>query len=58
MDEQDSNSWRKLQQKSVLKGTGLAIWLLIAYSVGLDELPRAFAAIAETGMPGKLMLEF
>ncbi|MGH7842718.1 MAG: zinc-binding dehydrogenase, partial [Candidatus Binataceae bacterium] len=31
---------------------------LITRTVGLGELPHAFAALGKTGMPGKLMLEF
>jgi (R,R)-butanediol dehydrogenase/meso-butanediol dehydrogenase/diacetyl reductase len=36
----------------------LSTTAMITHTVGLDALPRAFAAIGETGMPGKLMLEF
>ncbi|HLW70548.1 MAG TPA: alcohol dehydrogenase catalytic domain-containing protein [Candidatus Binataceae bacterium] len=31
---------------------------MITHTVALEELPRAFAAMAESGLPGKLMLEF
>ncbi len=31
---------------------------MITHIVSLDELPKAFAAIGESGIPGKLMLEF
>jgi threonine dehydrogenase-like Zn-dependent dehydrogenase len=31
---------------------------LITRAVSLDELPKAFTALGESGIPGKLMLEF
>ena len=31
---------------------------MITQTVGLEELPRAFAALGDSGPPGKLMLEF
>lgn len=31
---------------------------MITHTLPLDELPKAFAAIGESGIPGKLMLEF
>jgi len=36
----------------------LASEAMITHTVGLEELPRAFTALGEAGLPGKLMLEF
>jgi (R,R)-butanediol dehydrogenase/meso-butanediol dehydrogenase/diacetyl reductase len=36
----------------------LASEAMITHTVGLEELPRAFAALGDSGLPGKLMLEF
>jgi (R,R)-butanediol dehydrogenase/meso-butanediol dehydrogenase/diacetyl reductase len=43
---------------AVLASGRLSTAGLIGRTVGLDELPLAFAEIGEAGMPGKLMLEF
>ena len=43
---------------AALGGGRLSTEPMITHIVGLDDLPRAFAALGESGLHGKLMLEF